>query len=555
MTTVAGHPPTLQSCPERCDSRASHRNAVLTTALGDDAYDLDHGLSVGTPPIKPVRIRLCPSPSPPPEIHYHQVTLTPPLAGPRSGANCPRPFMGDPVLINYMDNGHCPDLARAAGAIALPYPEDVDGDSDCDGDGSPSTRDSPATLRQDLRVDNESGNTNTNDRATHGDGLGPITVVSRRDVGRSLSTPTSSAPDLRNLAANALQVCDGDSRPESRAASNTSPAATLDAFASSRQLPCPDDRRNDAARAILHPSDAASPRPIANSTIRGPRSSPAMVISASGVEIGLPPLQIGSPCSEPNDKSLPPLRSLALTDRSLALTDMERLRDELPSLQGKETVLRRASASAVFPGSPNGPLRLKAFYGSHISPPVSPDEYYLRSLPSPHSQSGTNPFFFASSSMNHRPSIDYNSSATGGTPNSTDQSTSTTPATSTCMNDRMSIEGIANSQSGPYLCTFPDCTAPPFQTQYLLNSHANVHSLARPHYCSVPGCPRGEGGRGFKRKNEMIRHGLVHDSPGYVCPFCPDREHKYPRPDNLQRYASSHVSSSASLRLCCALVI
>lgn len=34
----------------------------------------------------------------------------------------------------------------------------------------------------------------------------------------------------------------------------------------------------------------------------------------------------------------------------------------------------------------------------------------------------------------------------------------------------------------------------------------------------------------------MIRHGLVHDSPGYVCPFCPDREHKYPRPDNLQRW-------------------
>jgi hypothetical protein len=22
-----------------------------------------------------------------------------------------------------------------------------------------------------------------------------------------------------------------------------------------------------------------------------------------------------------------------------------------------------------------------------------------------------------------------------------------------------------------------------------------------------------------------------------VCPFCPDREHKYPRPDNLQRYS------------------
>ncbi|KAH6949043.1 hypothetical protein BKA56DRAFT_716325 [Ilyonectria sp. MPI-CAGE-AT-0026] len=38
----------------------------------------------------------------------------------------------------------------------------------------------------------------------------------------------------------------------------------------------------------------------------------------------------------------------------------------------------------------------------------------------------------------------------------------------------------------------------------------------------------------------MIRHGLVHDSPGYVCPFCPDREHKYPRPDNLQRHVRVH---------------
>ncbi len=68
------------------------------------------------------------------------------------------------------------------------------------------------------------------------------------------------------------------------------------------------------------------------------------------------------------------------------------------------------------------------------------------------------------------------------------------------------------------------------------SSHANVHSQKRPHYCPVPECNRSEGGKGFKRKNEMIRHGLVHDSPGYICPFCPEREHKYPRPDNLQRY-------------------
>lgn len=93
----------------------------------------------------------------------------------------------------------------------------------------------------------------------------------------------------------------------------------------------------------------------------------------------------------------------------------------------------------------------------------------------------------------------------------------------------------SDSVSSQYLCTFEGCKAPPFQTQYLLNSHAQIHSQARPHYCPRRGCPRSEGGKGFKRKNEMIRHILVHNSPGDECPFCPDREHKYPRPENLQR--------------------
>jgi hypothetical protein len=91
---------------------------------------------------------------------------------------------------------------------------------------------------------------------------------------------------------------------------------------------------------------------------------------------------------------------------------------------------------------------------------------------------------------------------------------------------------------GAFKCSHPGCTAPPFQTGYLLASHTNVHSSDRPHYCPVQSCPRSIGGKGFKRKNEMIRHGLVHKSPGYVCPFCADQLHKYPRPDNLQRYSS-----------------
>jgi hypothetical protein len=67
-----------------------------------------------------------------------------------------------------------------------------------------------------------------------------------------------------------------------------------------------------------------------------------------------------------------------------------------------------------------------------------------------------------------------------------------------------------NGTEGPfsnnsYKCTIPLCTASSFQTQYLLNSHMNVHSDTRPHFCSVRGCVRGPGGQGFKRKNEMIR--------------------------------------------------
>ncbi|KAL4802700.1 hypothetical protein BDV18DRAFT_163662 [Aspergillus unguis] len=101
-------------------------------------------------------------------------------------------------------------------------------------------------------------------------------------------------------------------------------------------------------------------------------------------------------------------------------------------------------------------------------------------------------------------------------------------------------QSSASGVIGAFQCAHPGCTAPPFQTQYLLNSHANVHSQDRPHFCPVEGCSRGPGGKGFKRKNEMIRHGLVHNSPGYVCPFCPDQQHKYPRPDNLQRHVRVH---------------
>jgi hypothetical protein len=69
-----------------------------------------------------------------------------------------------------------------------------------------------------------------------------------------------------------------------------------------------------------------------------------------------------------------------------------------------------------------------------------------------------------------------------------------------------SSNGNGTSTTNSFKCVYPGCTSIPFQTQYLLNSHANVHSSSRPHFCPVAGCNRGPGGKGFKRKNEMIRY-------------------------------------------------
>lgn len=49
--------------------------------------------------------------------------------------------------------------------------------------------------------------------------------------------------------------------------------------------------------------------------------------------------------------------------------------------------------------------------------------------------------------------------------------------------------------------------------------------------CEVSGC-----GKSFKNKSTWTRHGLLHGSSVYGCPFCTDESYKYTRPDYLQRY-------------------
>ncbi|KAL3588090.1 hypothetical protein FPOAC2_13989 [Fusarium poae] len=252
----------------------------------------------------------------------------------------------------------------------------------------------------------------------------------------------------------------------------------------------------------------------------------------------LPPLHgVHAPVGESKEtlpsQSLPSLRST-----------FGNLRDLAPGNLPKQEVGRIPSGlSSTFFTSPAGSTGHR-FNESNLSSSLdSPPENY-RELP-PHSAQSTSIHYYTTDATHPRAPTEYSSSSSSSNAAeapSIDHSV-LTPANSTSINstsitDRMSLDGTTHSQhiSDPYTCTVPGCNASPFRTQYLLNSHMNVHSPRRPHYCSVKGCLRSEGGTGFKRKNELKRHGLVHETPGYKCPYCPYAERNYPRPDGLQRH-------------------
>ena len=437
--------------------------------------------------MKPLHPRLEISPSPPPDIHPAQV----------SSSSCPiddcaksnrrkiRSSSGDAVLVAYLDNGRRPDIARAAGFRALPIDEDNNNSQKLSDTGLSETR---------LRV--------------------PPPANSNFDA-YSLSAMTRR-PSLQQLPADPIHISAPTHDP------SRIPREGPDITLSTRNLSINDDRPGNVAYAL----DARGPQNVA---IRRLEPSPTTLLTPAST--GLPPLQMDSPNSESSGQGLPVLPSIRST-----LGDIDQIPSEPPTPADNDVHGLNKSGSPFTRSPPPCASCLPLISTPvHASPPVSPNGTLPRGLPSPRSIPATSPYSsFGPSPAHHRTATEYSSSADGQTP-STDISAPTPATTTSSAVDRMNIDGITNPTGSLYVCNYSGCTAPPFQTQYLLNSHANVHSSARPHYCPVQGCPRSEGGKGFKRKNEMIRHGLVHDSPGYVCPFCPDRDHKYPRPDNLQR--------------------
>ncbi|KAK0630552.1 hypothetical protein B0T17DRAFT_489969 [Bombardia bombarda] len=455
-----------------------------------DLYDPDDVLPRNSPLLTPHRPKLRLSPSPSPIIPYHRVS-PPPSPGTKKSnrRNKVQPSQGDAVLLNFLGDGKRPDIAIQASRQALPSDNEEEDNS--------------------IFYESDSS-------------LGGAADMGALD----LKTLAAGALSLRGFVSPSIDPGGGIDGTE------LTPSATKDGV---QEQPPPEPPVQPPVKSVqtVQTMQAASPSPYSPDSALS-REAPSMLrplkkdvnsptgsLSLNHHGEGLPPIHINSPRSDASGHTpLPPIR--------VQIGDLKQL-----ETKHEQERLRKTPS---FPHSPPGALtRLPAMHGHHTSPPVSPAETFRSRDPMSPAQTSSNSHtsmyyinYPQPNAFNQRsPRAEYSGSSTTETPSS-DQST---PATV----DRMSIDGITNHQ-GTYHCQYPGCNAPPFQTQYLLNSHANVHSSVRPHYCPVAGCSRSEGGKGFKRKNEMIRHGLVHDSPGYVCPFCPDREHKYPRPDNLQRY-------------------
>ncbi|KAL7626941.1 hypothetical protein AAE478_003715 [Parahypoxylon ruwenzoriense] len=475
----------------------------MTTTVGSpfahdpsasDVYDPDDVFPQNSPLMKAHRPKLEPSPSPP-AIPLPKVSH--PSSSGRKSSNRRqkiRPSLGDAVLIHYLDGGKRPDIVAEAWSRPLAQSDDDDDDDDQSKRGSEESADGSGDEEDSRSHDMSPGLVQRHDtRAAEASGSGSVDLqfLATNAVGMLAAKAASKTTD-----AESPQQLDDNNRIAQRATpsqglrmdnarddgimkDSNRPvlAAPVSPYASQVSQEMYSPRTYVASQVLMHPNNVRSP--------------PGLSAAGHGE---LPPIQASSPKSDSTSHDpLPSIRSQLL--------------DQLTG-PPKELAMRHGPQ---FPHSPpGGPPHIGRIPGSHASPPVSPNDGYHQSIPSPAHTVGMSPYYHSSSSSAtyHRSGLDYSSGSNTDTPNME----ALTPATS--ITDRMSIDNMTNPV-GTFVCTVQGCTAPPFQTQYLLNSHANVHSSARPHYCPVKGCPRSEGGKGFKRKNEMIRHGLVHDSPGY----------------------------------------
>ncbi|RAR15494.1 zinc finger c2h2-type integrase DNA-binding protein [Stemphylium lycopersici] len=524
----------------------------MLDAIQSVDYYQDDDFLPGSPPLTASVVETIPSPTLPPQI------TTVARHRPNGHSIRTQPTQGDRALILVMDPSH-PDIAQKASEQAL--------DSDAESDQGPDSGD-------DDMPDAEASNTATaHSSPNHGRPIPSTTRPANQQP--TLLEKLAPAPDPKATATHRDSVIEDEViRPFGFAAADrrTSQPSAVHTAPNGVQSNINGTNRTPSISTALSNVALQPPNQLPNSLSQEHDSATSQLTipQRGGLSADtLPALQAPSPARDAAagspSQQLPSFRHMDDIARS-GTSYHEATRSNSISFphrksvssvgQSPTSIVRALSISSHSPATPFPPLSASSPMSAHEIPHRG--DLFLRT-------SGGGAFGTDARRPSHAASDNSPYTATlhsASTSDSYQSSDGLIPGTQpTHIEPRqrhMSLDGALASRATPpplnsglqqqstphvvgcFKCDYPGCTAAPFQTQYLLNSHTNVHSSNRPHYCPVKDCPRGEGGKGFKRKNEMIRHGLVHQSPGYVCPFCPDREHKYPRPDNLQRHVRVH---------------
>ena len=205
--------------------------------------------------------------------------------------------------------------------------------------------------------------------------------------------------------------------------------------------------------------------PASASAYAGDAQSPDVSIKPEAMAAstgGLPPIRQHSPISHlSNGNGNGPITLPSITAQ---LGDINHLADNPVDSPFPQSPPARPPHSR-YPAAPN-----------HGSPPKSPnDAFHRRGLPSP---SGPGHYYYTQNNHQRIAQADGTQYASAGDYSSSNAETPSTEhsaATPALPIDRMSIDGITNPQIGGYQCSYPGCTAQPFQTQVSCGDGGKKH--------------------------------------------------------------------------------
>ncbi|KNG47402.1 zinc finger c2h2-type integrase dna-binding protein [Stemphylium lycopersici] len=486
--------------------------AFATQMLYNGDYYEDDDAVPKSPGLIEVVVKTTPSPSPPPTV----TPVPPPPPDERgatrhtqrhkhSGSRKPKPqaTQGDWVLIREMDPNR-PDIAQIAGEQALNFDSDSDMDIESPGAGiapfdpkeaNPATTNFHSATLQQTAQEALGPNFNPKATATHRDS------VLEDDINLK---PLSLGSDRRPSQASSVNIAPNGVRSDTngihRSLSVTSAVSNTSLQLPSQQL----GGLTNGTSQEINSSTSPGLRQLTIPQTRGLSGDTLPALQAPSPRDG----GAGSPGQQlPSFRHMDNIARSATSDHEANRANSFSHRPSVSSVgQSPTSRVRQLSLSSHSPSTPFPPLT--------ASSPMSASETSQRGDPFLRISGG---FVFGHDARRASHAVSdsgpYTTLHSASTSESYQSSDGLSPGTQpTPIEQRprhMSLDGalasrvlpppvgsglpqnIPSHATGSFKCDYPGCNAAPFQTQYLLNSHTNVHSSNRPHYCPVKDCPRG----------------------------------------------------------------